>query len=147
MPLKPSSLVPAQLTALIESYSNIGSESFVDATGSEASIATETGMSTIDDRKRALENKFAHDQDLKFKAESRRNRLLAEWLAPKLGREDHEAYAKEIIEADLKQAGDGDVFAKALADIGAAGASVTEDELRAKMDELLATAAEQVANA
>jgi Uncharacterized conserved protein len=104
-------------------------------------------MSTIDDRKRALENKFAHDQDLKFKAESRRNRLLAEWLAPKLGREDHEAYAKEIIEADLKQAGDGDVFAKALADIGAAGASVTEDELRAKMDELLATAAEQVANA
>lgn len=69
-------------------------------------------MSLIDDRKRALENKFAHDQELKFKAEARRNKLLGQWAAELMGKEDREAYGLEVVVADIDQPGDDDVLRK-----------------------------------
>lgn len=100
-------------------------------------------MSMIEDRKKALENKFAHDQELKFKAEGRRNKMLGIWAAELMGKADREAYGLEVIEADLKSAGDEDVFLKIRADFDAAGVAKTDEEIRAKMAELLAVAAEQ----
>jgi hypothetical protein len=101
-------------------------------------------MSIVEDRKKALENKFVHDQELKFKAEGRRNKLLGVWAAELMGKADREAYGLEVIEADLKQAGDEDVFVKIRTDFDAAGVSKSDEEIRAKMVELLAAAVEQI---
>jgi hypothetical protein len=99
-------------------------------------------MATFDDREKAYEKKFALDQDLKFRAESRRNRLLAEWAAAKLGimGEALPDYVKAVVRADLQEKGDDDVFRKIRKDFDDAGVSVPDTELRAKMGELLATA-------
>ena len=101
-------------------------------------------MTTFDDRKDAFEKKFAHDADLKFKAESRRNRLLGLWAAEKLGKTGDEAtaYAKEVIAADFEEAGDEDVVRKVTKDL--AGKNVTEQAIRDKMLELLGVAVEQI---
>jgi hypothetical protein len=106
-------------------------------------------MAVFDDREKGFEKKFAHDADLKFKAESRRNKMLAEWAGTKMGMSADEIanYVKEVRRADLQEAGDDDVFRKVRADLDAKGtdiASVTDDELRQAMGEFLAKAVEQI---
>lgn len=89
-------------------------------------------MPSFDDRKNAFEAKFAHDSEMTFKAEMRRNRLLAQWAAGQLGYDAERTaeYVKEVIKADFAEAGDEDVFRKLHADLGAL---VAEPELRAQM--------------
>ncbi len=103
-------------------------------------------MTTFDKREEGFERKFALDEELKFKAEARRNRLLGLWAAAKLGiaGDDANAYAKEVVAADFEEAGDKDVLHKVLKDLTAKGDAITEAELRVKMSELLAEAIAQV---
>ena len=103
-------------------------------------------MTTFDKREEGFEKKFALDEEQKFKAMARRNRLLGLWAAEKLGLSDEEAnaYAKEVVAADFEEAGDNDVLHKVLKDLTAKGNAITEAELRAKMDELMAQAIAQV---
>ena len=101
-------------------------------------------MSTFDDREKAQEAKFAHDAQLRFKAEARRNKLLGLWVAELIGHSDPAAYAAEVVASDFEEAGDEDVFRKVSSDLSAAGASVTEAEIRAKMAELTGVAQQQV---
>ncbi len=103
-------------------------------------------MTTFDERKDAYENKFAHDAELKFRAEARRNRLLGRWAAEILGKTaaEADAYALSIVQADLQEAGDQDVFRKVRADFDAAGIAKTDQEIRDQMARLLVTAAEQI---
>jgi hypothetical protein len=103
-------------------------------------------MTTFDNREDAFERQFAHDEELKFKAEARRNKLLGLWAAEKLGKSgaDAEAYAKEVVAADFEEAGDADVLRKVLGDLSAKSVAVTEADIRAKMSELLAEAVAQV---
>ncbi len=100
-------------------------------------------MSTFKDRENAFENKFAHDAEMQFKAEARRNKLLGLWAAEKLGKTDGEAeaYAREVIKADFEEAGDEDVYRKVAGDLGD---KATEAEIRAKMAELSTTAKAQL---
>jgi len=99
-------------------------------------------MTTFDDREKSFEKKFAMDQDLKFKAESRRNKMIAEWAAEKMGitGDDVDAYIKAVRKADFEEAGDDDVFRKVKADLEAKGVSVSDQDLRQQMDECLAKA-------
>ncbi len=103
-------------------------------------------MTTFDDRKDAFEKKFAHDEELRFKAMARRNKLLGLWAAEKLGKSgaDAEAYAKSVVMADFQEAGDDDVLRKVKADLEAGGVTMGESELRGRMTELLARAVEEV---
>ncbi len=103
-------------------------------------------MTTFDERKDAYENKFAHDAELKFRAEARRNRMLGQWAAAELGKSGAEAdaYALSIVQADLEEAGDDDVFRKIRADFDAAGVEQSDHQIRRQMDELLIAAAEQI---
>ena len=101
-------------------------------------------MSTLEERGEGFEKKFAHDEELKFKAEARRNKLLGEWAAEQLGKDDAEAYAKEVILSDFEEAGDDDVFRKVRGDFDAAGVSISDEDIRKKMRELLAVAVEQI---
>lgn len=103
-------------------------------------------MSTFDEREQAFEAKYAHDQEMKFKAQARRNKLLGLWLAEKMGKDDPEAYAKSIVIADLAEEGVEDVIRKAMDDIREAGADISEAEVREKLVELSAVAKEQVMN-
>jgi hypothetical protein len=100
-------------------------------------------MSTFDERESAFENKFAHDAEMQFKAEARRNKLLGLWAAELLGKtgEDAQAYAKEVVKADFEEAGHEDVVRKVAGDLGSKS---TEQEIRAKMSELLAVAKAQL---
>jgi hypothetical protein len=103
-------------------------------------------MSTFDKREEGFEKKFALDEEQKFKAEARRNRLLGMWAAEKLGiaGDAATAYAKEVVAADFEEAGDKDVVRKVLGDFTAKGVALAEPQLRAKMDELMAQAIIQV---
>ena len=103
-------------------------------------------MTGFDDRQKAYENKFARDADLKFKAESRRNKMLAEWAAEKLNITGAalEDYIKAVRRADLAEKGDNDVMEKIAKDFADKGVKVAPAELRAKLDELLAKAVEQI---
>lgn len=103
-------------------------------------------MSQMSDREKAFENKFAHDEELKFRAMARRNKLLGLWAAEKMGKtgDAAEAYAKEVVLADFEEAGDEDVFRKIRGDFDAAGVDQSDHQIRRTMEELLATAAEQV---
>ncbi len=100
----------------------------------------------FDDRKKAFEEKFAHDEELRFKAQARRNRLLGLWVAGLLGLsgEEAEAYAREVVMADLEEPGDEDVFRKVRADLDAKGVDVSDHRIRHRMEELLIEAAEQI---
>jgi hypothetical protein len=104
-------------------------------------------MTNMNERRDAFENKFAHDEELKFKATARRNKLLGLWAAEKLGKtgEAAEAYAKEVVASDFEEAGDNDVFRKVRKDFDAAGVAQSDHQIRRTMDELLVIAAEQVA--
>ena len=103
-------------------------------------------MTTFDKREEGFEKKFAHDEELQFKAMARRNKLLGLWAAELLGKsgDDANVYAKEVVLADFEEAGDNDVLKKVVKDLEAKG--VTEQQVRAKMTELLATAIAQIQN-
>ncbi len=103
-------------------------------------------MTTFDEREKAFERKFALDQDLKFRAESRRNRLVAEWAAAKLGimGDPLQDYVRSVVKADLEEKGDDDVFRKLHNDFAAAGVKVTDVEIRAAMGEMLAKAVSDI---
>ncbi|MEO0389683.1 MAG: DUF1476 domain-containing protein [Pseudomonadota bacterium] len=100
-------------------------------------------MSQFKDREDAFESKFAHDAEMQFKAEARRNKLLGLWAADLLGKsgDDAAAYAKEVIKADFEEAGDEDVYRKVSGDLGTAADEAT---IRAKMEELMAEAKAQI---
>ena len=101
---------------------------------------------SLDDRRKGQEGKFAHDAELRFRAEARRNKLLGLAVAEMLGKsgDDAAAYAKEVVAADFEEAGDDDVVRKVLADLTAGGVAMTEADLRAKMTDLMDVAIEQV---
>jgi hypothetical protein len=103
-------------------------------------------MTTFDKREEGFEKKYALDEEQKFKAEARRNRLLGLWAAEKLGvtGDAATAYAKEVVAADFEEAAHAGVPRKILADFTARGVAITEAELRVKMDALMAQAAAQV---
>jgi hypothetical protein len=103
-------------------------------------------MTSMKEREESFEKKFAHDEELKFKAIARRNRLLGLWAAEKLGRtgEEAEAYAREVVMSDFQEVGDEDVFRKIRQDFDAAGVQQSDHQIRRTMEELLATAIEQV---
>jgi hypothetical protein len=103
-------------------------------------------MTTFDNREKAYEAKFALDQDLKFKAESRRNKMLAEWAAAKLGITGAalEDYVKAVRKADLAEKGDEDVFRKVKQDFVDKGVAITDAEIRAAMGEFLGTAVKDI---
>ena len=100
-------------------------------------------MSTFDDRENAFENKFAHDSELQFKADARRNKLVGLWAAELMGKsgDDAAAYAKEVVKADFEEAGHEDVYRKLAGDLGD---KADEATIRAKMEEFMAVAREQV---
>jgi hypothetical protein len=104
----------------------------------------EGGMTTFDKREEGFEKKFAHDEELQFKAMARRNKLLGLWAAGLLGKTgpDAEAYAKEVVLSDFEESGDHDVFKKVSKDL--AGKGVTEQQIRAQMNDLLAQAIAQI---
>ena len=105
-------------------------------------------MSGIDERGDVFEKKFAHDEELKFKAEARRNKLLGQWAAEKLGKSGDavEEYAKEVIRSDFEEPGEEDVFRKIRADFDNAGIDQSDHQIRRTMDELLAEAIDQIKN-
>jgi hypothetical protein len=89
-------------------------------------------MSQFDDRERAFETKFAHDEEMKFKIIARRNRLLGEWAAGKMGlsEEETQSYAKDVVRADFEEAGDEDVIRKVLGDLTSAGVETDDAQIR-----------------
>ena len=103
-------------------------------------------MTTFDDRGRAFEKKFAHDQELRFKAEARRNKMLGEWAADRLGLTGSEVedYVRSVRKADLAEKGDEDVFRKIRGDFDGKGISVSDDDLREKIVDFLAEAVKQL---
>jgi len=103
-------------------------------------------MTTFDERERSFEKKFAMDQDLRFKAEQRRNKLLGDWAAQKLGMSGAavEDYIKAVRKADLAQKGDEDVFRKIRKDFDDKAVAVTDAELRKAIVDFLAAAVTQI---
>ena len=103
-------------------------------------------MSTFEDRERGFEKKFELDQEMEFKAGARRNRLLGEWAAGRMGlsADNVAEYAKAVVKSDFELPGDEDVLRNVFEDLKGSGVTVTEGEVRMKMDELLAQAREQI---
>lgn len=106
-------------------------------------------MTGFNEREKAFEEKFKHDQELRFKVNARRNKLLGLWAAGKMGLSaaDAEAYAKTVVDADFQKPGDDDVLQKVLKDLTAKGISTNAGEIRKQMDSLFETAKEQIAKA
>ena len=100
-------------------------------------------MTSMKDRENAFENKYAHDAEMQFKAEARRNKLLGLWAAELMGKsgDDATAYAREVIKSDFEEAGDEDVFRKVAGDLGDKADAAT---IRTKMVELMAVAKAQL---
>lgn len=103
-------------------------------------------MSAFDDREKGQEAKFAHESDLKFKAEARRNKLLAAWAAEQLGLSGDAAqtYAAEVVAADFEEAGDADIIRKVVGDFSAKGIATSEAAIRSKLGEFLTKAQQQL---
>ena len=103
-------------------------------------------MRSFDKRQEGFERKFAHDAELKFKAEARRNKLLGLWAAEKMGYDAQQAdeYAKAVIKADLEEVGDEDVFRKIRDDFESAKVDQSEHQIRRTMDELMDEAIKQI---
>lgn len=103
-------------------------------------------MTTFDDRERAFEAKFAHDEDMKFRLIARRNRLLGEWAARlmKLSPAETDAYAKDVVRADFEEAGDEDVIRKVLGDLTGASVDVDEAQIREQLEHKTAEAKRQL---
>lgn len=109
----------------------------------QTDIARENPMTTMKDRENAFENKYAHDAEMQFKAEARRNKLLGLWAADLLGKTGDAAteYAREVIKSDFEEAGDEDVFRKVSGDLGD---KADEATIRAKMSALMTEAKAQI---
>lgn len=103
-------------------------------------------MTTFDERKEAYEKLFVRDEELRFKAMARRNKLLGLWAAGQLGLtgEDAEAYAREVVRSDFEEPGDEDVFRKIRRDFDEAKVAQSDHQIRRTMEQLLVTAVEQV---
>jgi hypothetical protein len=103
-------------------------------------------MTTFDDRNKQFENKFAHDEELNFKATALRNKLFGHWAAEKmgLGNVDAEQYSQEVALADFEKAGDDDVLSKVLKDLNNRGITITSSDLRVEMERLMTVARKQV---
>ena len=103
-------------------------------------------MTTFNQREEGFEKMFAHDEELRFKAMARRNKILGLWAAEKLGLSGDaaETYAKGVVKADLEEAGDGDVFRKIRADFDAKSVAQSDHQIRRTMDELMHQAIEQI---
>ncbi len=103
-------------------------------------------MTTFDKREEGFEKKFAHDEELRFKANARRNKLLGLWAAEKMGLSGPEAdaYSKEVVVADFEEAGDDDVFRKIRKDFDAKGVAQSDQDIRKTMTDLMAHAVEQI---
>ena len=103
-------------------------------------------MTTFDKREEGFEKKFAHDEELRFKATARRNKLLGLWAAQKLGMSgaDADAYAKEVVQADFEEAGEDDVFRKIRKDLDAKGVAASDQEIKTQMVGLMAQAVSQI---
>jgi hypothetical protein len=106
-------------------------------------------MSTFDDREKGFEKKFAHDADLKFKAESRRNKMIGEWAAGLMGMTGPavDDYVRAVRKADLAEKGDDDVVRKIAKDLSDKGVSVPDTEIRKRMSDFLADAVSQIESA
>ena len=100
-------------------------------------------MSTFEERESAFENKYAHDAEMQFKVDARRNKLLGLWAADLLGKsgDEADAYALEVVKSDFEEAGDEDVYRKVSQDLGDKS---SEDEIRSQMVTLLAEAKKQI---
>lgn len=103
-------------------------------------------MSTFDQREESFEKRFAHDEELKFRAEARRNKLLGLWAAEKLGKTgaDADAYADKLVAAEVAADADEKVVAQVLADFTAAGVDQSEHQIRRTMDELFSKAKAEI---
>jgi hypothetical protein len=103
-------------------------------------------MTTFDKREEGFEKQFAHDEELKFKATARRDKLLGLWAAEKLGLAGAaaEAYAKEVVVAAIEATGDHDMFGKIRKDLDAKGVSLSDHQIRRTMDELMARAISEI---
>jgi len=103
-------------------------------------------MSGFDQREKGYENKFAHDEELRFKATARRNKLLGLWAAEKMGivGDDAEAYAKEVVKADFEEPGDEDVFRKVRADFDERKLDVSDHQIRREMETLMDRAVKEI---
>jgi hypothetical protein len=103
-------------------------------------------MTTFDKREEGFEKKFAHDEELRFKANARRNKLLGMWAAEKLGLVGTEAetYAKEVVMADFEESGDNDVFKKVRKDFDAKAITQSDHQIRRTMDEFMELAIAQI---
>jgi hypothetical protein len=103
-------------------------------------------MTTFDKREEGFEKKFAHDEELRFKANARRNKLLGLWAAEKMGLSGPaaDAYSKEVVVADFEEAGDDDVLRKVSKDFKAKGVAQSDQQIRQTMDALMAAAIEQI---
>ncbi len=106
-------------------------------------------MSTFDDREKAFETKFAHDQEMAFRVVARRNRLVGQWAAAKMGLTPAEtdAYAKSVVQADFEEAGDEDVIRKLLGDLIGAGVDTSDEEVRAALADQMVEARRQLIEA
>jgi hypothetical protein len=103
-------------------------------------------MTNFEDREKGFERKFALDEELKFKATARRNRLLGLWAAEQMGLtgDDAQAYAREVIKADLAEPGDEDVFRKIRADFDAKGINQSDHQIRRQLSDFMAAAVSQI---
>ena len=103
-------------------------------------------MTTFDKREEGFEKQFAHDEELRFRANARRNKLLGLWAAEKLGLSgaDADAYAKAVVMADFEEAGDHDVFGKIRKDFDAKGVAQSDHQIRRTMDELMEKAVAEI---
>ena len=103
-------------------------------------------MTSFDDRQKAFESKFAHDEELKFKATARRNKLLGRWAAEKMGLSGDEAetYAKDVVLSDLEEPGEEDVFRKIRKDLDDKGVDQSDHQIRRTMGDLMAEAITQI---
>jgi hypothetical protein len=106
-------------------------------------------MTNFNDRERAFESKFAHDEEMKFRIMARRNRLLGEWAAAKMGLSEEESasYAKDVVRADFEEAGDEDVIRKVLGDLTAAGVDTSDAEIRQTLEHKTVEARRQIIEA
>jgi hypothetical protein len=103
-------------------------------------------MTTFDKREEGFEKQFAHDEELRFKATARRNKMLGKWAAERQGLTgaEAEAYAKEVVMADFEEAGEEDVFPKIRGDFDSKGIQLSDEDIRREMYELLAKAVAEV---
>ena len=103
-------------------------------------------MASFEDREKGFERKFAHDEELRFRATARRNKLLGLWAAGEMGiaGDAAQAYAREVIKADLEQPGEEDLFRKIRKDFDAKGVQQSDHQIRRKMSDLMSEALAQI---